>query len=234
MRSRSASNAAFFGAKKGSEPVHVQVNLPDRTLAVINSLGTPIADARLRVRAFGLDGALLDDRTIPLAAAAYAVTPAGQAVPDAVLDRAPVVLVKLELRGSDGGLCVLPLLTKGFAGALQGCQLAAHVLRFLASAIYLAMRPVLQRPHVLGLGIAFGDQTFLALCCALLSGVEVSLQTRTACLQARALPAQIADLLLSHRRRDLGVGDVDEWKFRRHADRLRAARHVQLGVERKG
>jgi hypothetical protein len=98
------THAAFFGAKKGSEPVHVQVNLPDRTLAVINSLGTPIADARLRVRAFGLDGALLDDRTIPLAAAAYAVTPAGQAVPDAVLDRAPVVLVKLELRGSDGGL----------------------------------------------------------------------------------------------------------------------------------
>ncbi len=98
------THAAFFGAKKGSEPVHVQVNLPDRTLAVVNSLGTPIADARLRVRTFGLDGAPLDDRTIPLSAAAYAVTTAGEAAPDALLARVPVVLTKLELRGSDGSL----------------------------------------------------------------------------------------------------------------------------------
>lgn len=98
------THAAFFGAKKGSEPVHVQVNLPDRTLAVVNSLGTPIADARLRVRTFGLNGAPLDERTIPLSAAPYAVTAAGEAVPDALFVRAPVVLTKLELRGSDGSL----------------------------------------------------------------------------------------------------------------------------------
>jgi beta-galactosidase/beta-glucuronidase len=98
------THAAFFGAKKGSEPVHVQINLPDRTLAVINSLGTPIADARLRVRVFGLDGALLDSRTIPLTAAAYAATSAGEAVPEAVIARVPVVIVKLELLGKDGGI----------------------------------------------------------------------------------------------------------------------------------
>jgi hypothetical protein len=98
------THAAFFGAKKGSEPVHVQVNLPDRTLAVINSLGTPIADARLRVRNFGLDGALLDERTTTLTAGAYAATPAGEAVPEAAFARAPVVLTKLELLGSDGAL----------------------------------------------------------------------------------------------------------------------------------
>lgn len=98
------THAAFFGAKKGSEPVHVQVNLPDRTLAVINSLGKPIAGAKLRVRNFGLDGALLDERTIPIVAAAYAVTLAGEAVPDSVFAKAPVVLTKLELLGPDGAV----------------------------------------------------------------------------------------------------------------------------------
>jgi hypothetical protein len=96
------AHGAFFGAKKGSEPVHVQINLPERTLAVVNSLGTPIADARLRVRNFGLDGTLLDDRTIPLTAAPYAVTTVGEAVPDALFARAPVVLTKLELLARDG------------------------------------------------------------------------------------------------------------------------------------
>jgi hypothetical protein len=98
------THAAFFGAKKGAEPVHVQVNLPDRTIAVVNSLGTPIADTNLRVRNFRLDGVLLDDRSIPFAAGAYAVAPAGDAVSDAVFARARVVLTKLELRGSDGRL----------------------------------------------------------------------------------------------------------------------------------
>ncbi len=97
------THAAFFGAKKGSEPVHVQVNLPDRTVVVVNSLGTPIADARLRVRSFALDGTLLDERTTALTAGAYAVTPAGEAVPDAAFARTPVVLTKLELLGRDGG-----------------------------------------------------------------------------------------------------------------------------------
>jgi hypothetical protein len=98
------THAAFFGAKKGSEPVHVQVNLPDRTVAVINSLGAPIADARLRLRNFALDGALLDDRTIPVAAGAHGVALAGAAVPDAVFERASVVITKLELLDSGGTL----------------------------------------------------------------------------------------------------------------------------------
>lgn len=98
------THAAFFGAKRGSEPVHVQVNLPDRTVAVVNSLGAPIADARLRVRNFGLDGVLLDDRTSVLTADAYAVAAAGDAVPDTLFARVPVVLTKLELRSSDGHL----------------------------------------------------------------------------------------------------------------------------------
>lgn len=98
------THAAFFGTRKGAEPVHVQVNLPDRKLAVVNSLGAAIADARLRVRNFALDGALLDERLIPIKAPAYGVIEAGEAVPEAVFARAPVVITKLELLGSDGGV----------------------------------------------------------------------------------------------------------------------------------
>lgn len=98
------THAAFFGTKKGAEPVHVQVNLPDRTVAVINSLGAPIAGGQLRVRNFALDGTLLDERTSAIDAAAYAVTEAGAAVPDSLFASAPVVITKLELLGSDGRL----------------------------------------------------------------------------------------------------------------------------------
>jgi beta-galactosidase/beta-glucuronidase len=98
------THAAFFGAKKGSEPVHVQVNLPDRRVAVVNSLGAPIAKGRVSVRNFALDGALLNERSAVVSAAAYGVTDAGEAVPDALFAQAPVVLSKLELFDHDGRL----------------------------------------------------------------------------------------------------------------------------------
>lgn len=98
------THAAFFGAKKGSEPVHVQVNLPDRRVTVVNSLGAPIAGGHVRVRNFALDGTLLDERSAVVAAAAYGVTDAGEALPDALFARAPVVLSKLELFDHDGRL----------------------------------------------------------------------------------------------------------------------------------
>lgn len=98
------THAAFFGTKKGAEPVHVQVNLPDRTVAVVNSLGAPIAGGTLRVRNFALDGTLLDERTSAIDAAAYAVTEAGAAIDDTLFARAPVVITKLELLGADGRL----------------------------------------------------------------------------------------------------------------------------------
>ena len=98
------THAAFFGTKKGSEPVHVQINLPGRTLAVVNSLGTPVAGGRLRVRNFALDGRLLDDRTVAVDAPAYGVIEVGDAVPDSVFAAAPVVITKLELLDSNGAV----------------------------------------------------------------------------------------------------------------------------------
>lgn len=98
------THAAFFGTKKGAEPVHVQVNLPDRALAVVNSLAAPVSGASLRVRHVGLDGTLLDDRTVPVEAPALGVVTLGEAVPEALFARSAVVITKLELRGRDGAL----------------------------------------------------------------------------------------------------------------------------------
>ena len=96
------THAAFFGAKKGSEPVHAQVNLPDRTLAVVNSLAAPVSGARLRVRNLALDGTLLDERVVAVDAPAFGVITVGEAAPEALFASAPVVLTKLELLASDG------------------------------------------------------------------------------------------------------------------------------------
>lgn len=98
------THAAFFGTKKGSEPVHVQINLPERTVAVVNSLGAAIGEGRLRVRNLALDGTLLDDRTALVDVAPYAVAEAGTAVSDAVAAAAPVVITKIELFAKDGRL----------------------------------------------------------------------------------------------------------------------------------
>jgi hypothetical protein len=96
------THAAFFGAKKGSEPVHAQVNLPDRTLAVVNSLAAPVSGARLRVRNLALDGTLLDERVVAVDAPAFGVITVGEAVPEALFAIAQVVLTKLELLANDG------------------------------------------------------------------------------------------------------------------------------------
>ncbi|HEX5644581.1 MAG TPA: glycoside hydrolase family 2 protein, partial [Erythrobacter sp.] len=98
------THAAFFGTKKGSEPVHVQVNLPDRTVAVVNSLGAAIGAGRLRVRNLALDGTVLDDRTLMVDVAPHSVAEAGAAVPSEVAAAAPVVISKLELFDKDGRL----------------------------------------------------------------------------------------------------------------------------------
>lgn len=98
------THAAFFGAKKGSEPVHVQINLPELAVTVVNSLGTAITGGQVRVRNFALDGRLLDDRTLPVTAPAYAPTAIGAAVPDALFDDVPVVLTRVELLAADGRL----------------------------------------------------------------------------------------------------------------------------------
>ncbi|MCZ8325853.1 MAG: glycoside hydrolase family 2 [Sphingomonadaceae bacterium] len=91
------THAAFFGTKKGSEPVHVQVNLPDLGVAVVNSLANPLGKAAVRIRNFDLAGGLLSDRRVEVDVAALATVKGEPAVADALFAQSPVVLTKLEL-----------------------------------------------------------------------------------------------------------------------------------------
>lgn len=96
------THAAFFGAKKGSEPVHVQLNLPGWKVAVVNSLGTPIQQGRVRVRNFGLDGQLLNERLISVDVPAYATAESEAAVNGDHFAAAPVIITRLELLDVEG------------------------------------------------------------------------------------------------------------------------------------
>jgi beta-mannosidase len=96
------ANAALFAVRKACEPVHIQMNENDGTVAVINNLPTALAGATARLRLFNLDGTLAADRTLPVAAAASLATNLGPIAWPAGLT--PVHFVKLELTGSDGSL----------------------------------------------------------------------------------------------------------------------------------
>ena len=65
------THAAFYGVKSASEPVHVQMNLPDYRLLVVNNPATPLRGAAVRMQAYAADGALvgLNDAQVDVDAA---------------------------------------------------------------------------------------------------------------------------------------------------------------------
>jgi hypothetical protein len=90
----------FYGLKKACEPVHVQLNLPELKIAVINNTLKPLRDLTVRTRVLALDGRLVGDRSEKMSVGAN-TTAEGAALPDT---GAEVVLVKLELRDTTGAL----------------------------------------------------------------------------------------------------------------------------------
>jgi hypothetical protein len=96
--------ASFFGARKGMEPVHVQMNLPARTVAVANSLTDPIRQAQVSVKTYDLQGRLIGRQAARLDLPGLATTASGLAIDPALFDRSPVVLARLEFRDAGGRL----------------------------------------------------------------------------------------------------------------------------------
>jgi beta-galactosidase/beta-glucuronidase len=98
------THAAYYGARKAAEPLHIQLNLPDNVLAVINSTREDHAGLTATVRVTDLAGRELFARKDTLAAPAGRVSNLAP-VPLADLFVAnPMVLVKLELRDAAGAL----------------------------------------------------------------------------------------------------------------------------------
>jgi beta-mannosidase len=96
------ANSALFAVRKACEPLHIQMNENDGSIAVINNLPTALSGATARVRLFNLDGTLAADHSIPVTAPPSLATNLGPIAWPATLS--PVHFVKLELMASDGGL----------------------------------------------------------------------------------------------------------------------------------
>jgi hypothetical protein len=95
------THAAFYGTKKASEPVHVQMNLPDYKVMVVNNGRDPLAGATVHARVTTLDNKLVLEKSVPISAGA------GLTADAFTLDLAPalangVVLVSLDVTGASG------------------------------------------------------------------------------------------------------------------------------------
>jgi hypothetical protein len=97
------THAAYYGAKKACEPVHVQWNLDDDSVSVINNPETPLAQASVKIRLFALEGAPLGETTAPVNVAANSSGAVAKVVWDDFAAH-PVQFAKLELFNQAGKL----------------------------------------------------------------------------------------------------------------------------------
>ena len=99
------TGAAYYAVKKACEPVHVQLNLPDFAVAVVNTTQIDQRRLVLRSRVLSLDNRLLGERVAHLDARANATTTLKSlAELSRALPRERLVLVKLTLRDRNGAL----------------------------------------------------------------------------------------------------------------------------------
>ena len=97
------THASFYGTKKACEPVHIQWNLADDAVAVINNPATPLARATVTVTMVGMDGSELKRVTIHGDFPPEAATVATH-LQWPVAASSLVVFLKLQLHDKDGKL----------------------------------------------------------------------------------------------------------------------------------
>lgn len=98
------THAAYYGARAGAEPVHIQLNLPDNQLMVINTTRGDIPALTAKVRVTDLAGRTLLQQEMPLNATANTATPAGTVDLAPLMTNGAMVLVALDLVDTKGAL----------------------------------------------------------------------------------------------------------------------------------
>ena len=98
------THAAYFGAKKATEPLHIQLNLPDNKLAIINTTRDNAAGLTAQTRVFSLDNRPLFSRDDRVDAVANQVTNLPAVPLDSLFASDPMVLVALTLRDANGAI----------------------------------------------------------------------------------------------------------------------------------
>lgn len=95
------THAAYYGAKKATETLHVQLNLPGNELVVLNTTQQDVRGLTAKVRVVGLDNAELFTREVRVDALANRATLSAAVPLERLLIEHPMVLVSLELRDGE-------------------------------------------------------------------------------------------------------------------------------------
>lgn len=96
------THAAYYGAKKATEPLHVQLNLPHNELVVVNTTLRDENHLTATTRVVSLAGRELFARTDHLDAKANRATPLAEVPLAELLSKEPVALVALKLADNSG------------------------------------------------------------------------------------------------------------------------------------
>ncbi len=99
-----ATAGAYYGVKEACQPLHVQMNLPDFSLAVVNTTRFAQPDLTVQVRIVSLHGRRLDRQQLPVSAPANAVTTLPALPLQRWLRHRPLIFVQLRLMNRAGGL----------------------------------------------------------------------------------------------------------------------------------
>ncbi|MTV39899.1 glycosyl hydrolase 2 galactose-binding domain-containing protein [Duganella radicis] len=92
------THAAFYGVKSAAEPVHVQMNLPDHRVVVVNNPQAALNGATLTWVAWTVEGKLVGGTNVPVSAPAGGVSAPLDIGLDALLARHKLLIVRLSLR----------------------------------------------------------------------------------------------------------------------------------------
>ena len=96
------THAAYYGAKKAAEPLHVQLNLPGNELVVLNTTQADAKGLTAKVRVVGLDDRELFAREDRVDALANRATPLAAVPLDRLFANNPMVFVRLTLADRGG------------------------------------------------------------------------------------------------------------------------------------
>jgi hypothetical protein len=97
------TQASFYATKKACEPLHVQLDLSNFDVAVIDTTTAAAPGLTVSAKVYSLDNKVLLSKDLPLDAKADAMTPAFQLELAPLLEHA-VVFVRLELKNASGHL----------------------------------------------------------------------------------------------------------------------------------
>ncbi len=97
------TQASYYATKKACEPLHVQMDLSNNDVAVVNTTREPLQNAVVSADVFSLEGKLLQHSDHPMTAASDEVTVVSRLELAPLMSESPV-LVRLQLRDEKGEL----------------------------------------------------------------------------------------------------------------------------------